>query len=75
MAEIYGKASCVVIWLGEAAADGDRALGEIRLLAGDEPTKSLDNDTKQQTILALLKRRWFQRIWVRVEILNRIGSC
>jgi hypothetical protein len=64
MARIYGQANRVVVWLGEAAGDSDLALEEIRAAGGQKPTKSLDNKTNKQAVLALLQRPWFQRIWV-----------
>ena len=74
MAKIYYKAHPVIVWLGEAAADGDRALNAIRIAADEEFTKSSNNETNQQAILDLLQRPWFQRIWVRAQILKRIGG-
>ena len=41
MAKIYGQANRVIVWLGEAADDSDRALEEIRVAAEDEVTNSL----------------------------------
>jgi hypothetical protein len=71
MAEIYCKANRVIVWLGEATADDDRTLKAIRIAADDETTKSSNNATSQQAILALLQRPWFQRIWVRAQTLKR----
>ncbi|RYP74314.1 hypothetical protein DL770_007624 [Monosporascus sp. CRB-9-2] len=79
MAKIYAKASRVVVWLEEATAaggqvygkagtDSDRALEELRIAADGQPRKSLDGETNQQTILLLLQRSWFQRIWVLQEV-------
>lgn len=65
MAKIYCKTNRVIVWLGEAAAGGDRALNAIRIAADKESTKSSDYQTNQQAILDLLQRPWFQRIWVR----------
>jgi len=64
MAEIYAKASRVVVWLGEAEGDGDRALEAIRL-TGEKSAKSPDAEVFQQAIRKLLQRPWFRRIWVR----------
>jgi uncharacterized membrane protein len=72
MAKIYGKANRVLVWLGEAANDSDRALEEIRVAADDESTNSLENKTIQEAFLALLRRTWFQRIWVREQTLDRV---
>ena len=64
MAKIYGKASRVIVWLGEAAGDSDQALEIIRKATEEEHTNSAIDETNQQAILNLLKRQWFQRIWV-----------
>jgi hypothetical protein len=69
MAKIYGQANRVVVWLGEAADDSDRALEEIRVAGGKNSTSS-NNETIQKAVLALLQRPWFRRIWVREKILN-----
>ena len=87
MAKIYAKASRVIVWLGEAAVDSDQALEVIRKAAEEQSTNSAINETNQQTILTLLKRPWFQRIWVRgqrspiwAEVIDKVdsgpsGSC
>jgi hypothetical protein len=64
VAEIYAKASRVVVWLGEAEADSDRALEAIRL-TGEKSVKVSNAEVFQQAILQLLQRPWFRRIWVR----------
>lgn len=64
MAKIYCKANRVIVWLGEAAADSDQALKEIRVAADEESIRSSRNEGNQQAIFALLQRKWFQRIWV-----------
>jgi hypothetical protein len=68
MAMIFAQASHVVVWLGEAAHDSDRALEEIRVAGSQKSTNSSDNESISQAVLALLKRSWFQRIWVRTGI-------
>lgn len=60
MAKIYAKANCVIVWLGEAADESDRALLEICGAAVESPT----NQEDPQKIFSLLSRPWFQRIWV-----------
>lgn len=65
MAKIYCNANRVIVWLGEGQADGDRALDVIRVAADRETTKFLNHQTNQQEVLDLLRRPWFQRIWVR----------
>jgi len=72
MAEIYSKASRVIVWLGEAENDSDRALEEIRLAADEMSSKPLVNKLAKQAILTLLQRSWFQRIWVREQTFSSI---
>jgi Heterokaryon incompatibility protein (HET) len=72
MAEIYSKASRVIVWLGEAENDSDQALEEIRLAADNMSAEPLVNKPNKQAILTLLHRPWFKRIWVRVQTLNSI---
>ena len=60
MAKIYSKAYSVIVWLGEKAEDTDGALKYICLAANGKSTEHL----KKKTILNLLQRPWFQRIWV-----------
>lgn len=64
MAEIYAKASCVVVWLGDAEDDGDRALEAIHLV-GEISIKALNAELRQQAIPQLLQRQYFRRIWVK----------
>jgi hypothetical protein len=72
MAEIYSRASRVIVWLGEAKNDGDQALEDIRLAADAEfPV----NKPNKQAILTLLHQPWFERIWVREKTLNIIDIC
>ena len=61
MAKIYAKASRVIVWLGEAAAASDQALEDLRM----SPNRQSLHKINKQAILDLLKRSWFQRIWVR----------
>jgi hypothetical protein len=64
MAKIYNQATRVLVWLGEAADNSDQALEEIRA-AGGKAENSLNDKTIQSAVLALLRRDWFKRIWVR----------
>jgi hypothetical protein len=73
MAKIYAQANRVVVWLGEAADNSDRAIEEIRVAGGKESTNSSNNEMIQQAIIALLDRPWFRRIWVSEQTFNRIG--
>jgi len=63
MGKIYSKGSRVIVWLGEAADNSDQALEAIRV-AVEKPAVDPSNREKQQTVLALLQRPWFRRIWV-----------
>lgn len=73
MAKIYAKASRVIVWLGEAAGDSDQVLEAIRKAAEEQNTNSAIDKTNQQSILTLLERPWFQRIWVSVQTLSNVG--
>jgi hypothetical protein len=73
MANIYGNANQVIVWLGEAADDSDKALEGIRL-AGDItsafllPEKRNEKTATEGPMLALLQRPWFHRIWVSQQL-------
>jgi hypothetical protein len=73
MTEIYGQASRVITWLGEGTDDSDQAFKDIRNVAEDEVTDSLE-ETNQEAILKVLERPWFRRIWVREQTVNNICS-
>ncbi|KAH6677725.1 heterokaryon incompatibility protein-domain-containing protein [Halenospora varia] len=68
MAEIYGQANRVIVYLGEAANDSDQALEDIRLTAENEFTNSSNRERSQEAILKLLERPWFRRMWVLQEV-------
>lgn len=61
MANIYGQANRVVVWLGDDADDSHQALEDIRIAAKEESTDTMYNN---QAVIALLQRPWFERIWV-----------
>lgn len=62
MRSIYAQAERVLVWLGEAIEDGDKALESIRYIAqGQGKTDGED----RKICLRLLERAWFRRIWVR----------
>ncbi|KAJ1715353.1 hypothetical protein NYO67_2463 [Aspergillus flavus] len=72
MRTIYAQADRVIIWLGEAFEDGDKALEIIRNFAekqfmsgNDLATKLLESSS--ELCLKLLRRKWFRRIWVLQE--------
>ncbi|KAF7933346.1 hypothetical protein EAE99_003231 [Botrytis elliptica] len=78
MAKIYGQANRVIVYLGDAADDSNQALESIRVAAegessegGSSEGESLDrgiNEMNQREVLELLKRPWFERIWVLQEV-------
>ncbi|KAK6612703.1 het domain protein [Botrytis cinerea] len=71
MARIYGQANRVIVYFGEAADDSDMAFESIRAAADDEnekPTGPLAIRDSDEPILELLKRPWFQRIWILQEV-------
>lgn len=63
MAEIYSKASRVIVWLGEPENGCDKALEDICLEVDQRSMSSLEPQVKEQ-ISTLLHRPWFERIWV-----------
>jgi hypothetical protein len=65
-----GQVNRVVVWLGEAADDSNRAVEEIRAAAGKKSTNCSNNESIQQAILALFQRPWFRCIWVREQTLE-----
>lgn len=68
MANIYSRASRVIIWLGQERPDSTKtAFNAIR-----EQKSKLDENSKW-AVLELLKSRWFRRIWVRPRQLD--PSC
>lgn len=67
MAEIYSKASRVIVWLGDAQENSDQALEEIRLAAAGALTDPTISESTEQAVLALLRRPWFERIWVMAD--------
>ena len=71
MAKIYAKASRVLVWLGSATATSKQALDRIReagwqRTATEASTQVTEQGTQasEQAVVNLLKRPWFQRIWV-----------
>lgn len=72
MAKIYAKASRVIVWLGAATATSDQALEDIRRRSKQQFT-AVDN-TNTQPILELLRRPWFERIWVRGQLRSALSA-
>jgi hypothetical protein len=71
MARIYGVASRVLVWLGEAADDSDEAIEAIRTARrglkrfADGSVRPEAYINRHHCIDALLRRSWFRRILVR----------
>lgn len=71
MADIYSKASNVIIWLGEADRDSDLAMKfiqeisvrELDRLAGSESTGE-----SWRALAKLMRRPWFTRRWIIQEV-------
>jgi hypothetical protein len=78
MAKIYSNAKRTIVWLGEEADGSSDAIEAIRvaglgpsIIPIDEDDSDVeeaideDNSDVEEAIDALLRRKWFQRIWVR----------
>jgi len=66
MAEVYAKASRVIVWLGKAGDYSNEALKAICVAAEGSMYLS-QTQLPAQAISALLERPWFCRIWVRAQ--------
>ena len=64
MARIYASANRVIVWLGEATNADDGAISALCNAAASKPSDS----SAHSSILALLERPWFQRIWVSLSL-------
>jgi hypothetical protein len=64
----------MVVWLGKAAHDSDQALEEIRISGGEISSNSSNKEATEKAVLALLRRPWFRRIWVREQVLDNIRN-
>jgi hypothetical protein len=64
MAQIYSKATRVLVWLGETTDNSHRALESIRIAAKDGSRYAWNDKISIQAVQKLLQRSWFQRIWV-----------
>lgn len=63
MAEIYARASDVIVWLGDGQDGGESALESIRIV-GESVMRRVEVERFNPSVQMLLKRNWFQRIWV-----------
>jgi hypothetical protein len=61
MPRIFGQAYRVLVWLGEAEDESDQVFEDLRVAAAEESTRPLEN---QRSVIRLLERPWFTRIWV-----------
>ncbi|KAB8214020.1 heterokaryon incompatibility protein-domain-containing protein [Aspergillus novoparasiticus] len=73
MRTIYAQAERVIVWLGDATENGDKALEEIRCLGEAAENAIWYNDDPDpienyDACLRLLQRDWFSRIWVLQEV-------
>lgn len=73
MAEIYGRADCVRIWLGDSDPSSNLAILFIKqqilqLQHFDDLSSSTDSSDKWRALLELMQRDWFSRRWVIQEV-------
>ncbi|PYH97842.1 hypothetical protein BO71DRAFT_102572 [Aspergillus ellipticus CBS 707.79] len=66
---IYAQADRVLVWLGENENNGKEALETIQRLAEDKMLRNSGVACEtEKACMSLLKRDWFQRIWVLQEV-------
>jgi hypothetical protein len=65
MARIYGKAKCVIVWLGSPAAGSDLAFDAIGCAANSSLPPPPITARLRKNVCTLIERPWFRRIWVR----------
>lgn len=85
MREIYGGAAEVLVWLGPAQDNSDRALFDINViswlmiladLTGTRESVYVDTtDYDMLALIALLRRPYFRRVWILQEIWAAKGTC
>ena len=73
MTEIYERADCVRIWLGDSDPSSDLAILFIKqqilqLQHFDDLSSSTDSSDKWKALLELMQRDWFSRRWVVQEV-------
>ncbi|KAN0106850.1 HET domain containing protein [Hyaloscypha variabilis] len=71
MAEIYRRATFVVIWLGEPSPDSDLALEFMITMSIKDPhTLAFDREVSESwaAVSNLMRRSWFTRRWVVQEV-------
>lgn len=80
ISQIYRKAASVLVWLGVADKYTQYAVGSLKIhspptkewaklvqLPGSYPTKLEPTSLQYLGIISLMKRTWFQRVWVLQE--------
>jgi hypothetical protein len=70
IAMVYSKAHRVFVWLGETS-DDIMALEDIQRAANNEFSELSNKKMVQRAVINLLRRPWFQRIWVREQTLSQ----
>ncbi|RDW64095.1 hypothetical protein BP5796_10597 [Coleophoma crateriformis] len=68
MYKIFTHANCVLVWLGEEADDSDQVLEELRVTGRKKAANFAYEETVQESVVKLLRRDWFLRIWVLQEV-------
>jgi len=73
MADIYGRADCVRIWLGDLDKSAELAILFIKqqvlqLQHFDDLCRSSEFSEKWKALLELMQREWFSRRWVVQEV-------
>lgn len=71
MPQIYAKALRTIVWLGESTDGSDQALNMIRRAAHDSDR----TEGAQPEIQNLLRRPWFERIWVGGVTSPNVHNC
>lgn len=71
MARIYASAKRTIVWLGKERDDSDEAFETIRAAGmGEDVTAGEGTARAKSAVQALLRRKWFRRIWVRYSHLQ-----
>ncbi|KAF2495476.1 HET-domain-containing protein [Lophium mytilinum] len=68
MARIFGKAKCVIAWLGESAVGSDRAIEDLGIAADKSLATPPMTAELRDNVLGLIQRPWFRRIWILQEV-------
>jgi hypothetical protein len=75
MREIYHKATCVLVWLGEdVGAKAEQAFDQIRRVAQPENNLPSPEDSWWDPVAGFYRCVWFSRLWVFQEITMAISA-